>query len=171
MYQGGQSFSPFIDFFIHHQFGHHRHLFFFFLMHFQTLATFSCLELRRNYPVARLPPWTARQCTGRVVEAGVDTISSSPFPRLRMWTLSASVLVKVLFFSVRTRHFSDTLPVTSLDCGVECTLTSTASVPMAMRSLSLPWPDQTRHGGGALRGETRSPAETEIHYKYSIIFL
>ena len=102
MHQGGQSFSPFIDVVIHHQFGHHCHLFFFFLTHFQTLATLSCLQLRRNYPVARLLSWTARQCTGRVVEAGVDTISSSPFPRLRMWTLSASVLVKRLFFSVRT---------------------------------------------------------------------
>ena len=35
MYRGCQSFSPFIDVVIHHQFGHHLHLFFFFLTHFQ----------------------------------------------------------------------------------------------------------------------------------------
>ena len=121
-----------------------------------------------------LTPWTARQCTGRVVEAGVDTISSSPFPRLRMWTLSASVLVKRLFFSVRTdsalfRYLAGDEP--GLWGGVWSTRWH--QLPL------FPWrwgpchsPGLTRPDTrGPLRGETRSPAETEIHYKYSIIFL
>ena len=101
-----------------------------------------------------LTPWTARQCTGRVVEAGVDTISSSPFPRLRMWTLSASVLVKRLFFSVRTdsalfRYLPGDEPV--LWGGVHVDINCLCSHGDEVLVTPLAWPDQTRGGRGEVR--------------------
>ena len=84
------------------------------------------------------------------MEAGVDTISSlSQIEDVDIVSLCAGK--EAVFLGKNRRHFSDTFPVTSLYCEVEYTLTSTASVPMAMRSLSLPWPDQTRHEGAAER--------------------
>ena len=119
-----------------------------------------------------LTPWTARQCTGRVVEAGVDTISSSPFPRLRMWTLSASVLVKRLFFSVRTdsalfRYLPGDEP--GLWGGVHVDINCLCSHGDEVLVTPLAWPDQTRGGRWELRRGHQ--LKFKIHYKYSIIFL
>ena len=112
-----------------------------------------------------LTPWTARQCTGRVVEAGVDTISSSPFPRLRMWTLSASVLVKRLFFSVRTdsalfRYLPGDEP--GLWGGVHIDKNCLCSHGDEVLVTPLAWPDQTWGGRWEVRWDH------QLKQKYTI---